>query len=697
MTATAVAVPPERLAHRPDIEGLRAVAVVLVLLFHAEVPGFAGGYVGVDVFFVLSGFLITRLLLDELRRTGTIRLREFYARRLRRLLPASSLVIVSTVVGAWFLAPPLLFAPIATDGLWAAGWLANYRFIGQGLDYLAAAGAESPLLHFWSLAVEEQFYLLWPALILIVAFGSVVQMRRRVGVLLTVVVAASLTVSIVQTVSEPVVAYYALHTRAWELGLGGLLAVAAPLTARVRPWAGTVLSALGLVVLVGTSVYYTTATPFPGWTALAPVLATGALLVGGQVADRRGVGRLLYLPPLQALGKWSYSLYLWHWPLLVMAEHAYGATLTVWHRLGLLAVTVLLSALSYRFVEDPIRRSSWLSARPRRSIAGGLSLAATVIAVLIVVPVAVPALAVGQGAAIVTDEVVAPEELPERLADAVAADLLPSSLDPPLDEARDVQPRLYDDGCFVDIDDVRTPDHCVYGPDDDEPLRTIALFGDSHAAHWFPPLHDLAVGREWRLAAFTKAGCPAMDLPVFRHGTPYRECDRWREDSIARIAELEPDMIVLSSARSYDPVGTLGNEIGGGREPFQEAGLRRTVKRLQQAVPDADLAVMGTTPQPAWDAPVCLSANLADIGNCSARVEQGLAVDLLAAQRRVAEQTGAIFVNPADWLCHEGVCPAVIATYLVYNDGSHLAPPLTRWLRPLVEEALLRESSLPAP
>ncbi|MEX2503314.1 MAG: acyltransferase family protein [Egicoccus sp.] len=696
MTATAVPVAPERPRHRPDIEGLRAVAVMLVLLFHADVPGFDGGYVGVDVFFVLSGFLITRLLLDERDRTGTIRLREFYARRLRRLLPASSVVILFTVVTAWLVVPPLLFPSVAVDGLWAAGWLANYRFVGQGLDYLASAGAESPLLHFWSLAVEEQFYLLWPALILLVTRGTRPGARRRVTIVLAGIVLVSLVLSIVQTATDPVIAYYSLHTRAWELALGGLLAIAGPITARVRPAVGVALGVAGLAVLVATSVVYTTATPFPGWTALVPVLATCALLVAGQVADRRGVGVALHLTPLQYLGKWSYALYLWHWPILVLAEHAYGGELTVWHKLGLLVVTTAISAASYRLVEDPVRRSPWLSRRPARSIGAGLGLAASIVGLMAAAPLLGRSLG-GSGEAIASGDVVDPDRLADLLADSLTTDLLPANLRPPLDDARRVLPEVYEDGCFQEYDEVRTPGRCRYGPGDDEPLRTIVLFGDSHGAHWFPALHDLAVGRDWELAPFVKASCPAMDIPVFRNGVRYAECDAWRSNSLQDIADLQPDMVVLSNSRAYDAVDADGRPLDGGREPFHAEGLRRMIAQLRIVAPDTEVALIGTTPQPREDAPVCLSAELDSISACTSPIDQALAVDLLATQAEVAEEAGVIFVDASSWLCLDGACPAVLADYLVYTDGSHLATPLTRWLRPVFEEALLRDSSLPAP
>lgn len=344
--ATLPVVEPDR-RFRRDIEGLRAVAVVLVLLFHAEVPGFAGGYVGVDVFFVLSGYLITRLLLRERRATGTIRLLDFYGRRLRRLLPAAGLVIIATMVAARFILPPLLVSETAIDGAWAAGWMANVRFIRVGLDYLAGGGAESPLLHYWSLAVEEQFYLLWPALILLVARSARAHIERRVAGLIAVVSVGSFVASVLLTGSNPVVAYYGSHTRAWEFAFGAALSLVVAQTVRWSAATRAVLGWGGLAAIVTTAVTYTLGTPFPGWTALVPVLGTVAVIAAGDGGDAGGVGRVLAVRPLQLIGRSSYALYLWHWPVLVLGEHALGGTTTGPERAALLLLSAVLAWVTF--------------------------------------------------------------------------------------------------------------------------------------------------------------------------------------------------------------------------------------------------------------------------------------------------------------------------------------------------------------
>jgi peptidoglycan/LPS O-acetylase OafA/YrhL len=361
-----------------DIEGLRAVAVVLVLLFHADVPGFAGGYVGVDVFFVLSGYLITRLLLRERLDRGRIALGDFYARRFRRLLPASTLVIAVTILVSRWVLSPLLFEETVRDGIWAAGWLANVRFILVGHDYLALEGFESPLLHFWSLAVEEQFYLLWPFLLLVAGLRTgtgqqaAQRLLRRITALLALVLAASFVASVSLTRTDQVLAYYSLPTRAWELAVGGLLAIAVVRGARFT-WAGTAaLGWIGLAAIVTSGTLYTLETPFPGWTAAVPVLGTAAVIAAGERGGSRGPVRVLRWQPLQVLGRWSYSLYLWHWPVLVLGEAAAGRPLTAAERAGALVLSVVLAWVDLpRGRGSVAARAQPRAARPRLRVRRG--------------------------------------------------------------------------------------------------------------------------------------------------------------------------------------------------------------------------------------------------------------------------------------------------------------------------------------
>jgi peptidoglycan/LPS O-acetylase OafA/YrhL len=681
--ATVPAIEPSR-RFRADIEGLRAVAVALVLLFHAEVPGFAGGYVGVDVFFVLSGYLITRLLLRERELTGTIRLGEFYGRRLRRLLPAAGLVIVATLVASRFLLPPLMVAPTATDGLWAAGWLANVRFIQVGLDYLAGGGAESPLLHYWSLAVEEQFYLLWPALILLVASWRGRSVERRVGWTLGVVVAASFVASVWLTRSNAVLAYYALHTRAWEFGIGAALSLAVVRGIAIPARARAALSWAGLAAIVGAGVTYTLATPFPGWTALLPVLGTAAVIVAGDRGDEVGAGRVLRLRPLQVTGRLSYSLYLWHWPVLVLGGHAVGRGLAGSERAGLLALSAVLAWWTYRLVEDPIRRMRFLMVRPVRSIAFGGAVVVATVAATLVVAVTAPTLT-GQGTVTVDRPVASAQDLEELVASSTATTALPATLQPPLTEVDTTRPAIYEDDCFAGWTDSSSAD-CVYGEPD--AARTMVLFGDSHAAHWFPPLAALADEHGLRFVVLAKASCPSMDVVVGRGEDAYPTCEAWRDHSLQRLAAEQPELIVFSNARTYPALDADRNALDTDRVAHLVAGQGRTIERTRELVPGARIALIGSSARPGYDVPSCLARNLTTITSCQADPREAVAVRLLGEQAELAAAHGVVFVDPTPWLCTEEACPGVIGEHLVYSDEDHLAVPFTESLAPILAPLL---------
>jgi peptidoglycan/LPS O-acetylase OafA/YrhL len=356
------------LRFRPDIEGLRAVAVVAVVLFHAGVPGVGGGYIGVDVFFVISGFLITSLMAREVAATGGLSLLRFYGRRARRILPASALVLVTVVLAGYHWLGFLRGDEIAADGRWAALFASNFNFAAQGVDYLQSQSAPSPLQHFWSLAVEEQFYLVWPALVVLLIWLG---LRHSTPLVLTLAVAASLACSIVQ--AGTTWSYFSPATRAWELGAGCLLALAADRLERIPPVVATALAGVGLGGIVVAALSYDDGTAVPGYAAVLPVVATVLVLAGRGDA-------VLGVAPLRWLGQISYPLYLWHWPVLIIGEQAFGP-LPARTRVGLVLLSVALAIVTYVFVENPIRRS------PR--LARSHLLTAAVALLLIAVPVAV--------------------------------------------------------------------------------------------------------------------------------------------------------------------------------------------------------------------------------------------------------------------------------------------------------------------
>ena len=371
---------------RKDIEGLRALAVGLVVLSHAGVPWLPGGYIGVDVFFVVSGFLITKLLIDEAGERNSIDLLNFWARRARRILPMSILVALLTVVAGLFMLEPGKVRELSAVGLGALGFCANIVLFFRTSEYLSGVTAPSSLRHFWSLAVEEQFYLLWPLIVFAtVKFGQTHWKKWLIGVGV-VTGAASLAASILITKGNPGAGYYLPHARFWEISAGALLALAGSHVDKIPSMLRAVVGWIGLVAVIGTAVWFTEKTIFPGYAALLPVAATVFILVAGSA--KFGPISLLSLEPLQSLGARSYSLYLWHWPLLVLIEARFGAP-PAWGKALIVVAAIVLSAISYREIENPVRHNRWLSDISARSLsAAGIALSLSLTAVVVLFAVA---------------------------------------------------------------------------------------------------------------------------------------------------------------------------------------------------------------------------------------------------------------------------------------------------------------------
>ena len=361
---------------RPDVQGLRAVAILLVVLFHADIPGLSGGYVGVDVFFVISGFVITGVLLRERATRNSTSLPRFYARRARRILPAATLVIIVTVTVAYHYLGPLTGHETAVDGQWAAVFLANFHFAASQTNYLASQQPPSALQNYWSLAVEEQFYIVYPTLFLVTAgVFRRIPLRRRLIAVLIVIVVASYSYSIAFTSVNAASAFFSPLTRAWELALGGLIAVLGPSLRRVPRLSASIGSWLGLAAIVVASVSLTSATVYPGALVAIPVVGAALVIAAGTARPDLGAERLLRQRPFQLLGLISYSLYLWHWPILVVATQYRGATnLPVWDNVVLLLIATVAAVLTYLFLENPVRHAKVLVGRPLLSIVLGLCL-----------------------------------------------------------------------------------------------------------------------------------------------------------------------------------------------------------------------------------------------------------------------------------------------------------------------------------
>ena len=366
---------------RPDVEGLRAVAIVLVVLFHAGVPRITGGFVGVDVFFVLSGFVITGLLLREHATSGKNRLLAFYGRRSRRILPAATLVIILTVLASYHWLGFLVGDDTARVGRTASLFYANFHFISTQTNYLASQAPPSALQNFWSLSVEEQFYLLYPTLFILAALSwKRVSIRPKLAILLVCSIVASFAWSIHQTSVNSVAAFFSPFTRAWELALGALIAVASVQLARIPRTPAAVMTWAGLGGILVAAFTYSSATPYPGVAVALPVVSTALIVAGGMARPTMGAEALLRLSPFQWMGKLSYSLYLWHWPILIIAAQHVGHPLSVEDNLLWVLFALALSVGSYFLIENPIRHWKFLTRSGARSVSlGGLLIALSLV------------------------------------------------------------------------------------------------------------------------------------------------------------------------------------------------------------------------------------------------------------------------------------------------------------------------------
>ena len=707
---------PSQDGFRPDVEGVRGLAVLLVVLFHAGLAGLIGGFVGVDVFFVISGFLITGLLLRERERTGRIGMLHFYARRARRLLPAALVVLVLTLVASANLVAPLDRPDVGLDGAAAALSIGNIRFALAAGDYFASVTAPSPFLHFWSLAVEEQFYLVWPALILLVARGA--HARRRVMIALGLVVVGSFAANLIVTDLAANWAFYSLPTRAWELGLGGLLAVASTALAWIRGWIVGIVGWLGLAAIAVATLTFDSSLAYPGAAALLPSIGTVALLAGGS--RRLGPGRLLSIAPLRFVGKISYSLYLVHWPILVLAPLAIGSEPTDVTRVGLVVLSVAAAIVSWAVIETPFRTGlPRLALQPGRTVSVGL---AAVLAVVVLA--AGPSIGVNPNPVSAADagspdesdapdldwidepaspapspdpsatpapsappaseapgasDAPSPTPAPTPIPDVANKGALPADVKPALGNARSDEERLRADGCLA-FERVTKPPNCVYG--DKNGTFTVALVGDSHAAHWFPAVERLAKHEGWRVVTFVKVACPFIDMPVSNVALKreYRECAAFNEATIARLTALKPDMTLVSMSRiAIHPMSSRDDNV---------AAKAAAVARILARIP-GKTALIVDTPYARIDIPGCLSAHTRNIEACAIPRSTAFTDDLGDLEKAAARASGAGLINFTSRICvGSGSCPAVVNDMIVYRDHSHLTATFARSLAPALGAAI---------
>jgi peptidoglycan/LPS O-acetylase OafA/YrhL len=606
-----------------QIQGLRAVAAILVTVFHARlVPG---GFIGVDIFYVISGYLITGLILREIEKTGTLDLKSFYQRRIKRLLPTSVFVLFVTAIFAWILFPPITRDALGRDLFAAAAYISNYLFAWWENDYQNLNATPSPFIHYWSLAVEEQFYLVWPLFILFLArYG-----KKAIFAGIASTTLLSLLFSIYLTQVAPIWAFYSLPTRAWELGFGALLLFLPETKKKIRilPW-------LGFFGIAISSLNFNENTAFPGKNALVPVLATVILIAS-----------IKYWPPLfndlansrlsQWLGAISYPLYLWHWPALVLPSSTLGRPLRFYERFLCILLTIVLAHYTSKYVEEPLRHKNFT---PRTIYKGAAYTTAASLVAGVLISITSSSIITTKGEVSYQFDLV---KIIER-------------------------PDVYGDGCHANYGETKSG-YCTYG--DKESSDTVVLYGDSHAAQWFPALEKIATERGLKLISLTKSACSAVDAKRPDQGAfKMLDCTKWRENSIKRIADIQPLAVITSSFQYFTPAKSTMT-----RAQWWNDGQRKLLKGLKGST--KNLIYISDTPRPLRDIPNCLASRDSKVCDSTER-------------SKVSVIPGFDVINPNPWLC-SSYCPAIVDGTVAYRDASHISVDMALKLLPKLEAALI--------
>jgi peptidoglycan/LPS O-acetylase OafA/YrhL len=671
----------------PHVQGLRAIAVLAVVLYHFWPARFSGGYVGVDIFFVISGFLITAHLMRELSATGTVRLGQFWARRARRLLPASLLVLLFCALVAMspYLTPTSALPGEVREILASTFYVENWYLALNSADYLNHSGDPTTVQHYWSLSLEEQFYVMWPLIMLLAAWLAVKwfggRRRRTVIVSLAVVSAASFVFCVVFTITDPAPAYFVTFGRMWQFGVGAMVALIPAL--RVRHAIGSfVLGWAGIAVLAFVIFRFDGQTPFPGYMAAVPTLAAAAVIAASNTERWWYPTRLLALRPAQFVGDISYSLYLWHWPLIIIAPSVPFWGLTIYHRLALLALCFVLAWLTKRFVEDPARGWKVLTSRPARATLWSSLAAMIVVGSTAGIAWAVNAPAYNDGVRAIQ---ALREDPPECFGAAVVLEpscagtefgdtILPAPGFAGVDRPTDSQ-------CFVQLNDAR-PVSCEFGSDAADAPR-VALVGDSHAYQLLPTFQRMADENGWHLTTYFKGACPWSTTPLSTAGAFGAACTEWREGVRAGLADADLDA-VFTAAIATTPYASDGYPseqdaaVGGYREAWSEM--------LERGIP-----VITVVDNPVWETDPNKCLRTRALSECDGpRSELIVADDPL--RDAASGLSGVTLLDFTDVFCGPDVCSPVVGGANVYRDQDHItvtfADTLAPWYTEAISEAL---------
>ena len=677
---------PSRSVARPvrqEVQALRALAVALVVVYHVWPERLPGGFIGVDVFFVISGFLITSHLLREVARTGTVSVTRFWARRIRRLLPAAFVVLAACFVLVLLCVPkaawPQSFVEIAASALYVENWV----LAGNSVDYLAAANQPSIVQHFWSLSVEEQFYIAWPVLIVLVLVAARRWAPRWSGVravvtVLAVVAAASFVFSVVETARSQPSAYFVTPTRAWEFAAGGLLAAMPAVAARMA--VRTAASWLGIAIIAASAVLISGSSPFPGAIALAPVLGTVLVIWAGDVPSRFAPTAYTGIRPVQFVGDVSYSVYLWHWPLVVLYPLFIGRAPNPVGGAVIVAVTLVLAWLTKRFVEDPVRTGQFWSGSRRRAF----TLAAAGIAVTVAATTTGGIVIRDLSARAATPQpaFTSPSDVERAIAATLALDEWPMA-DQLAGSAAQAPEWVVDRCTSVFEADV---DRCSYGDPSAEHVAVVV--GDSYATTYLPAIRA-ALDTGWRVQVLTLAQCPIAVVPVHQWGasTAFTECDSHREWMLGQLDEIAPDLVVAASSTKSAMARLMSGAAGEAAREEVGEGLRSGLAALAgHGIP---VVILGGPP-----AANCTPGPLRPPSACVGGEELAEQA-LLDAERSAVVAAGLTYIDTRWWFCLEqtAICPEQVGATLVRADRDHLTGTYSARLGPVLRSAL--SASLP--
>ncbi len=683
--------------YRPDIEGLRAVAVLLVLLYHAGLPFLPGGFVGVDVFFVISGFLITGLLIRELEQHGKVSLSRFYARRAKRLLPATAVVLVATALLTWWTAPVVQWRTFGLDITGAALYVVNWVLAGRAVDYLAEDVGVSPVQHFWSLAVEEQFYIVWPLLLIIIGWwvakrpGARLRPVMLAGILLVIV--PSFVWSLYLTGANPGRAFFVSTTRLWELGIGAFVAIGSGVWMRVPKPLAVVLGWVGLVAVLASGFLVTAQTAWPGYAALWPTLGSAAVIVAGFTSGTAGPAVVLAWRPAVWVGGLSYSLYLWHWPLIVSAEAQWGDLSPVQ---GLLVAgfSIVPAYLCYRFIENPVRFSGSLARSNKFTLSLGANFSAVGVVAGLILVLAVPFASstadgdgrAGSGAAVI-GSAVEDEESPST--DPAAPGTVESLKDvtwfvpSALDAVDDIPPVPEEEGCQVDQVSSE-PIRCEYGdPDGDV---NIVVVGDSKVLQWQTVLAEIADEEGWQVISYTKSACAFSSGIQLAKGKPYTSCAEWNAEVLDLVLDLEPD-VVLTTNRVNEALEDPEDKQSRTSEAMVDA-IAQTWEQLSAA--DIPVLTILDNPSPGITVYECVAENMDDLAACTFDRETGIESSSAPGHQEAATRVpGTRTIDIRHAICPESECVPVIGNVLVYRQTSHITDTYAKTLKPVLAAELV--------